>query len=336
MSTTAEIFANAIAIGEAGELTGACTSVQAGVTSVKRARVILYEVEKRTAAERGLNMMLAACFGEIARGDGGENPKLHSIAAEAMKPMGAAGGGIKEEERAMDAVLEATILFNWKCAGHNGMAILKDKQWLLIENATLFRAPREGDCPGRRGREANAALNRSDEADGSSRWRGQRGREGDGRRPRSHDPVQLEMRRPQRLDHFGGQAVAADGECYPVPHARNGVAFSISGHCLSFKMVMPLWPAHFQLNRIVASRVASIVGSSSLSPPPAAPIGFIASAAIKRRFGFSPPSPRAISLEHAASIMLRPRSAAVRFSTSYRITLARSTDVVITPACTEV
>ena len=56
-----------------------------------------------------------------------------------MKPMGAAGGGDNEDARAMDAVLEATILFNWKCAGHNGLTILEDKQWPLMENATLSR-----------------------------------------------------------------------------------------------------------------------------------------------------------------------------------------------------
>ena len=77
------------------------------------------------------------------------------------------------------------------------------------------------DRPGRRGRESEAALNRSGsyEADGSSRWRDQGGGAGDGRRPRSHDPVQLEMRRPQRHGHFEGQAVAADRERYPVPRA---------------------------------------------------------------------------------------------------------------------
>ena len=73
-------------------------------------------------------MKLAACSGEIARGGGSEKSKLHRIAAEAMKPMGAAGGRGGEEERAMDAVLEATILFNWKCAGHNDMAVSKDRQ----------------------------------------------------------------------------------------------------------------------------------------------------------------------------------------------------------------
>ena len=144
-STTAKIFANAIAIGDASELTGAYTSVQAGVTFVGLARVILYEGEERTVAERGFNMMLATCCGEIARGDEGEKPKLHSIAAEAMKPIGAARGGDNEEERAMDDVLEATILFNWKCTGHNGMTISENKQWLLTENATQFRALRTED-----------------------------------------------------------------------------------------------------------------------------------------------------------------------------------------------
>ena len=99
-----------------------------GVTSVDRARVILYEGEERTAAKRGLNMLLAACSGDTARGDGGERPKLHPIAAEVMKSMGAAGGGGDEEELAMDPVLETTVLFNWKHAGHNGIAISKDRR----------------------------------------------------------------------------------------------------------------------------------------------------------------------------------------------------------------
>ena len=97
--------------------------------------MILYEGDERTAAERALNMLLAACSGEIARSYVGDKPKLHSIQAESMKPMGAAGG----------AVLEATILFNWKCANHNGMAILEDKQWVLLANSAPFRAPRAGD-----------------------------------------------------------------------------------------------------------------------------------------------------------------------------------------------
>ena len=105
MATTAEIYANTTAIVDANELAGAYTSVQAGVTSVERARLILYEGEERTAAERGLKMLLPACSGEITRGDVGEKPKLHSIAAEAMKPMGAASGAGDEEERAMDTVL---------------------------------------------------------------------------------------------------------------------------------------------------------------------------------------------------------------------------------------
>ena len=49
--------------------------MQTGVTSVERARVIPYEGKERTSAERGLNMFLAACSGEIARGDVGEKPK---------------------------------------------------------------------------------------------------------------------------------------------------------------------------------------------------------------------------------------------------------------------
>eukprot|EP00904_Undaria_pinnatifida_P008254 jgi/Undpi1/4559/HiC_scaffold_18.g07913.m1 len=90
---------------DAGDYLG----VLEGVTSVDRARVILYEGEERTAAKRGLNMLLAACSGDTARGDGGERPKLHPIAAEVMKSMGAAGGGGDEEELAMDPVLETTV-----------------------------------------------------------------------------------------------------------------------------------------------------------------------------------------------------------------------------------
>ena len=119
--------------------------MQTGVTSVERARVIPYEGKERTSAERGLNMFLAACSGEIARGDVGEKLKLHYIATEAMRPMGAAVGAGDDEDRAMDAVLDATILFNWKCANHNGMAISEDKQWLLLANSVPFRALRAGD-----------------------------------------------------------------------------------------------------------------------------------------------------------------------------------------------
>ena len=86
--------------------------MKAGITSVGFARVILYEGEEQTAAECGLITMLATCSREIAQGDGGEKPKLHSIAAETMKPMGAAGGRDNGEERTIDAILEATILFN--------------------------------------------------------------------------------------------------------------------------------------------------------------------------------------------------------------------------------
>ena len=59
--------------------------------------------------------------------------------------MGAAVGAGDDEDRAMDAVLDATILFNWKCANHNGMAISEDKQWLLLANSVPFRALRAGD-----------------------------------------------------------------------------------------------------------------------------------------------------------------------------------------------
>ena len=107
--------------------------------------MIPYEGMERTSAERGLNMFLAACSGEIARGDVGEKLKLHSIATETMRPMGAAVGAGDDEDRAMDAVLETTILFNWKCANHNGMAISEDKQWLLLANSVPFRALRAGD-----------------------------------------------------------------------------------------------------------------------------------------------------------------------------------------------
>ena len=112
ISTIAEIFADPTAIGDASELTSASTSVQAGDTSVERARVVLDEGEERASAERVLNMMPVDCSGEISRGDRGEKPKLHPIAAEEMKPTGAAGGGDNEDARAMDAVLEATILYN--------------------------------------------------------------------------------------------------------------------------------------------------------------------------------------------------------------------------------
>lgn len=92
--------------------------MQAVVASVERARVILYEGEKRTAAERGFNTLLAACSWDIAWGDGGEKPNLHPMAAKVTKPRGAT---------AMNPVLETTILFNWKCAGHNGIAISRDR-----------------------------------------------------------------------------------------------------------------------------------------------------------------------------------------------------------------
>ena len=90
--------------------------MQAVVASVERARVILYEEEERTAAERGLNTLLAAFSGYYALGNRGEKPKLHPIADKVTKPRVAA---------AMNPVLE--VLFNWKCAGHNGIAISRDR-----------------------------------------------------------------------------------------------------------------------------------------------------------------------------------------------------------------
>lgn len=44
-----------------------------------------------------------------------------------------------KEDRAMDAVVEATIMYNWRCADRNGMRVL-DNQWVLA-NALPFRAP---------------------------------------------------------------------------------------------------------------------------------------------------------------------------------------------------
>lgn len=94
-------------------------------------------------------MLLAVCSGELERGDHGERPRLHSVAGKAMKPQGESEGADEEEERAMDAVLEATIRYNWACSGHNGMRMAGDKQKLLLASAAppppVFLALRSED-----------------------------------------------------------------------------------------------------------------------------------------------------------------------------------------------
>lgn len=111
---------------------------------MSRDKVTLYEGEKRTAAGHGLNMLLAACAGEISSGNEEERPELYGIALMAMKPQGAGGGADDETKRTMDAVMEATIQYSW-CQRRNGMRLSQDRVWLLMENAIPHRAPRAED-----------------------------------------------------------------------------------------------------------------------------------------------------------------------------------------------
>lgn len=139
------IITNSMEIVDSVELAQAYKVSKEGVKSVARSRVILYEGAQWSAADRGLNMLLAACSGEVARGSKEEKPELHAIAASAMKSTDEGSEPAEERERAMDAVIEATISFNWQCEERNGMRIAKDKEWLILATSIPFRAPREED-----------------------------------------------------------------------------------------------------------------------------------------------------------------------------------------------
>lgn len=96
-------------------------------------------------------MLLSACPGDIVRGDVSENAKLHSFAAEAMKPIRAARGADHKGYRATDAVYEATVSYNLKCVNENGMAISENEAAVAGKLCPILRAARGRFVPASHG-----------------------------------------------------------------------------------------------------------------------------------------------------------------------------------------